>query len=49
MKLRRVRTPTWLETQKYLDEQWVPLGDETPFGPSPFAEEWQLATADRHL
>ena len=49
MKLRRVRTPTGLETQQYVDGRWTPLRDQTPFGPSPFAEEWQIATADRHL
>lgn len=26
-----------------------PVRGETPIGPSPFADEWQLATADRHL
>lgn len=49
MKLRRVRTSTGLETQHYVDGQWIALRGEMPFGPSPFAEEWQLATADRHL
>ena len=49
MKLRRVRTLTGLETQQYVDEQWIRLRGEMPFGPSPFSEEWQLAIAERHL
>ena len=49
MELRRVRTESGLETQKHTDGQWLPLNGETPFGPSPFSEDWQLATADRHL
>ena len=49
MKLRRIRTQTGLEPQQYVAGRWTPLRDETPFGPSPFTEEWQLATGDRHL
>ncbi len=49
MMLRRVRTLTGLENQQYVDEQWIPLRGEMPFGPSPFSEEWQLAIAERHL
>jgi len=49
MKLRRVRTQTGLETQEYTDGQWLPLNGAAPFGPSPFSDDWQLATADRHL
>lgn len=50
MKIRRVRTTTGLQTQACVtDGQWRPLNGELPFGPSPFSDEWQLATADRHL
>jgi len=49
MRLRRVRTPESLETQYDDNGQWRPLAGSSPFGPSPFTEEWQLATADRHL
>jgi len=49
MKIRRVRTRTGLETQEYADGQWASLNGAAPFGPSPFSDEWQLATADRHL
>lgn len=49
MKLRRVRTPDGLQTQYDDDGQWRPLAGPGPFGPSPFTDEWQLATADRHL
>ena len=49
MELRRVRTESGLETQKHSDGQWLPLDGETPLGPSPLSDDWQLATADRHL
>ncbi len=49
MKLRRVRTQTGLETQQSVDGDWRPLHGATPFGPSPFSDEWLVATADRHL
>jgi 2-keto-4-pentenoate hydratase/2-oxohepta-3-ene-1,7-dioic acid hydratase in catechol pathway len=49
MKLRRVRTPSGLQTQQFADGRWQPLSGETPLGPSPFSDEWQLAAADRHL
>jgi 2-keto-4-pentenoate hydratase/2-oxohepta-3-ene-1,7-dioic acid hydratase in catechol pathway len=48
MRLRRVRTPVSIQTQ-YYDGQWRPLAEPSPFGPSPFTDEWQLATANRHL
>ena len=49
MELRRVRTRSGLETQKHVDGKWLALNGEKPFGPSPFSDEWQLTTADRHL
>ncbi|HME49490.1 fumarylacetoacetate hydrolase family protein [Mycobacterium sp.] len=49
MKLRRVRTPDGLQTEYDDDGQWRRLSGPGPFGPSPFTDEWQLATADRHL
>lgn len=49
MKLRRQRTPDGLETQTLDNGVWVPLQGPSPFGPSPFSDDWQLATADRHL
>jgi 2-keto-4-pentenoate hydratase/2-oxohepta-3-ene-1,7-dioic acid hydratase in catechol pathway len=49
LRLRRVRTPESLETQYDDNGEWRPLTGPSPFGPSPFTEEWQLATADRHL
>jgi 2-keto-4-pentenoate hydratase/2-oxohepta-3-ene-1,7-dioic acid hydratase in catechol pathway len=49
MKLRRARTQTGIETQQFVDDQWRPLQGATPLGPSPFSDEWQRATADRHL
>lgn len=50
MRLRRVRTPSGLETQRQVDGEWESLnGVDTPLGPSPFSAEWELATADRHL
>jgi len=48
MRFRRVRTPAGLQTQR-LDGRWVPLADAPPLGPSPFSDEWELATAERHL
>ena len=50
MKIRRIRTGTGLQTQELVtDGQWRPLNGEMPFGRSPFSDEWELATADRHL
>jgi 2-keto-4-pentenoate hydratase/2-oxohepta-3-ene-1,7-dioic acid hydratase in catechol pathway len=49
MKLRRVRTTAGLETQWLDDGRWCALPGPAPWGPSPFAAEWELATADRHL
>jgi 2-keto-4-pentenoate hydratase/2-oxohepta-3-ene-1,7-dioic acid hydratase in catechol pathway len=49
MKLRRVRTQAVLETQQYDAGEWRPLDGAPPFGPPCFSEEWELATADRHL
>ncbi|HUO37060.1 MAG TPA: fumarylacetoacetate hydrolase family protein [Mycobacterium sp.] len=49
MRLRRVRTPESLQTQYDDNGQWRPLAGPSPFGPSPFTDEWRLATADRHL
>lgn len=44
-----MRTPTGLQTQRLDDERWCPLVDTPPLGPSPFSDDWELATADRHL
>ena len=49
MKLRRVRREDRLQTEELIDEQWQPLSGESPLGPSPFSDAWELATADRHL
>lgn len=50
MKIRRVRTEAGLQTQRLTeDDRWQPLTGESPCGPSPFSQEWELATADRHL
>ncbi len=49
MKLRRVRAQNALETQFLDDGDWRPLQGTSPFGPSPYSDGWQLATADRHL
>jgi len=38
-----------LETQYDDNGQWCPFAGPSPFGPSPFTEQWQLDTADRHL
>jgi 2-keto-4-pentenoate hydratase/2-oxohepta-3-ene-1,7-dioic acid hydratase in catechol pathway len=49
LKLRRVRTPDGLQTQYDDNGQWRALTGPSPLGPSPFSDEWQLTTADRHL
>jgi 2-keto-4-pentenoate hydratase/2-oxohepta-3-ene-1,7-dioic acid hydratase in catechol pathway len=49
VRLRRVRTAESLQTQYDDNGEWRPLAAPSPFGPSPFTDEWQLATADRHL
>lgn len=38
-----------MQTQYDDKGQWWPLVGPNPLGPSPFTDEWQLATADRHL
>jgi 2-keto-4-pentenoate hydratase/2-oxohepta-3-ene-1,7-dioic acid hydratase in catechol pathway len=48
MKIRRVRTGSGLQLQALDDGDWQELTGPTPFGPSPFTAEWELATADRH-
>ncbi len=49
MKIRRIRTATGLQLQSLVDGQWHQLAGESPFGPSPFDAEWQVALADRHM
>ncbi len=49
MKLRRVRTTTGLELQHDDAGTWRRWDGPSPFGPSPFSLEWEVATADRHL
>jgi 2-keto-4-pentenoate hydratase/2-oxohepta-3-ene-1,7-dioic acid hydratase in catechol pathway len=49
MRLRRIRTETGLQLQHLDDEGWIDLPGPAPLGPSPFSDEWELATADRHL
>ena len=48
MKIRRVRTGTGLQVQELLVGEWHPLAGESPLGPSPFSDEWELASCDRH-
>jgi 2-keto-4-pentenoate hydratase/2-oxohepta-3-ene-1,7-dioic acid hydratase in catechol pathway len=48
MKLRRIRSGNALETQWFDDGAWKPLAS-SPLAPSPFTQEWELATAARHL
>src|SRR5690606_3598911 len=38
-----------LELQHLDDGHWRAHSGPSPLGPSPFAEDWELATADRHL
>jgi 2-keto-4-pentenoate hydratase/2-oxohepta-3-ene-1,7-dioic acid hydratase in catechol pathway len=49
MKLRRVLGDDTLATQCLHDGAWQPLTIPSPLGPSPFAPDWELATAKRHL
>lgn len=49
MRLRRIRTESGLQTQQQLNSEWQPLDCASPLGPSPFSDEWERATADRHL
>jgi 2-keto-4-pentenoate hydratase/2-oxohepta-3-ene-1,7-dioic acid hydratase in catechol pathway len=49
MRLRRVRTASALEVQYDDGTGWHPLDGTPPWGPSPFAADWELAQADRHL
>lgn len=49
MRFRRVRTQAGLEIQRLDGADWCPLDGDPPWGPSPFAAAWELATADRHL
>ena len=49
MKLRRIRTPAGVQTQQFLDGLWCSLDGENPLGQSPFSDEWERETADRHL
>ncbi|CAN5850765.1 fumarylacetoacetate hydrolase family protein [soil metagenome] len=47
MKFRRIRSANSLETQQYTEGAWVQA--PSPLRPSPFSDEWELATAQRHL
>lgn len=49
MKLRRIHLGDSLQTQTLIDGSWQPLTGPSPLAPSPFAPEWELATAERHL
>ena len=49
MKFRRVRTVRGLQLEHLDDGQWRALTGASPLASSPFTDEWELATADRHL